>query len=169
VGCFPLAKPFRKSPAELAKAIAEAISTDDLIQAAVPAGPYINFKLSNRVFFGDTITEIVSAGVDYGESRAGEGQRVMVEYLSPNTNKPLHRAHLRNAPRHFGIAAARPRALVGQIHSNNNRCTSAKCCLGRWKRRDTGVGRREGDHFVGKWYVRCRRSEDRPRGTSRRC
>ena len=65
VGCFPLAKPLRKSPAEIAKTLAAGIAADDVIQAVAAAGPYINFMVHPKILFGDTLTEIVSAGASY--------------------------------------------------------------------------------------------------------
>jgi len=46
VGCFPLAKQFRKSPAEIAQHIAEHIRPDDIIAEAKAAGPYVNLKIA---------------------------------------------------------------------------------------------------------------------------
>ena len=44
VGCFPLSKRLRKSPAEIAKTLAVAIPSDEVIESAAAAGPYINFR-----------------------------------------------------------------------------------------------------------------------------
>ncbi len=160
VGCFPLSKRLRKSPAELSKMIAEAISADDLIQQAVPAGPYINFSLSNRAFFGSVITKILLAGDHYGNSGVGEGRRAMVEYLSPNTNKPLHLGHLRNAA--LGISVSRllqasGHQVVKSILINDRGVHICKSMLA-WQRFANGAipesEAMKGDHFVGKWYVR---------------
>ena len=45
VGCFPLAKQFRKSPAEIAKIISEKITPDDVIHKVNASGPYLNIRL----------------------------------------------------------------------------------------------------------------------------
>ena len=92
---FSLAKQFRKSPAEIAGKIAENIAVDDVLEAANASGPYLNINVSPAVLFGDICSEIVSADENYGKSLTGVNKRVMVEYLSPNTNKPLHLGHLR--------------------------------------------------------------------------
>ena len=105
VGCFPPSKKLRKSPAEIANTLAAAISADEVIESATAAGPYINFMLANRVFCGNAIDTILAAGDRYGDVPLGRNQRVMVEYLSPNTNKPLHLGHLRNAA--LGISVSR--------------------------------------------------------------
>jgi arginyl-tRNA synthetase len=160
VGCFPLAKPLRKSPAEIAKTVAAAIPPDDLIAAATAAGPYINFRLHPQVLFGDVLAGISAAGERYGSAAARSGKRVMVEYLSPNTNKPLHLGHLRNAS--LGIAVARLLAagghqVVKSILINDRGVHICKSMLA-WERFAGGATPEsegaKGDHFVGKWYVR---------------
>jgi arginyl-tRNA synthetase len=160
VGCFPLAKPLRKSPAEIAKTIAAAVTPDDIIATAAAAGPYINFTLHPAVLFGEVLGAIAADGGSYGQAAAPSGRRVMVEYLSPNTNKPLHLGHLRNAS--LGIAVARLLAagghrVVKSILVNDRGVHICKSMLA-WQRwaggatpESAGV---KGDHFVGTWYVR---------------
>ena len=160
VGCFPLSKKLRKSPAEIAKTLASAISGDKLIESATAAGPYINFKLANRVFFSGSIDAILAAGDRYGDVPMGRNKRVMVEYLSPNTNKPLHLGHLRNAA--LGISVSRmlqatDHWLVKSILINDRGVHICKSMLA-WERFGNGATPEsegvKGDHFVGKWYVR---------------
>ena len=160
IGCFPLSKKLRKSPAEIAKTLAAAISADDVIKSATAAGPYINFKLANRVFFGSAIDAIMAAGDRYGDVALARDTCVMVEYLSPNTNKPLHLGHLRNAA--LGIAVSRMLAATGlrvvkSILINDRGVHICKSMLA-WERFGNGAipesEGMKGDHFVGKWYVR---------------
>jgi arginyl-tRNA synthetase len=148
VGCFPLSKKLRKSPA------------DDVIESATAAGPYINFKLANRVFFGSAIDMTLAAGDRYGDGPMGRNKRVMVEYLSPNTNKPLHLGHLRNAA--LGISVSRillatGHRLVKSILINDRGVHICKSMLA-WERFGNGATPEsegmKGDHFVGRWYVR---------------
>jgi len=105
VACFPLAKQFRKSPADIARTLAENMAPDDVLLKAIATGPYINLSVSSAVLFGDICTNIISNKNSYGESSDGRNKRVMVEYLSPNTNKPLHLGHLRNGA--LGMSVAR--------------------------------------------------------------
>jgi len=160
VGCFPLSKQLRKSPAEIAKTLAAAISADEVIESAAAAGPYINFRLANRIFFGGVIDAILAAGGRYGDGSVGSNRRVMVEYLSPNTNKPLHLGHLRNAA--LGISVARMLEATGHrvvksILINDRGVHICKSMLA-WERFGNGATPAsegvKGDHFVGKWYVR---------------
>ena len=160
VGCFPLSKRLRKSPAEIARTLADAISADGVIESAAAAGPYINFRLANRVFFGGAIDAILAAGDRYGNGSVGRGRRVMVEYLSPNTNKPLHLGHLRNAALGISVSrmlAAADHRLVKSILINDRGVHICKSMLA-WERFGQGATPQsegvKGDHFVGKWYVR---------------
>jgi arginyl-tRNA synthetase len=84
----------------------------------------------------------------------------MVEYLSPNTNKPLHLGHLRNAA--LGISVSRMleasgHRLVKSILINDRGVHICKSMLA-WERFGNGATPQsegvKGDHFVGKWYVR---------------
>jgi arginyl-tRNA synthetase len=160
VGCFPLSKQLRKSPAEIAKTLAAAIPADDVIESAAAAGPYINFRLAHRVFFSGAIDDILAAGGRYGDAPVGRHRRVMVEYLSPNTNKPLHLGHLRNAA--LGISVSRMLAATGHrvvksILINDRGVHICKSMLA-WERFGNGATPAsegvKGDHFVGRWYVR---------------
>jgi arginyl-tRNA synthetase len=160
VGCFPLSKKLRKSPAEISKTLAAAMSADELIESATAAGPYINFKLANGVFFSGAIGAILAAGDRYGDAAKGRNQRAMVEYLSPNTNKPLHLGHLRNAA--LGISVSRlleatGHRVVKSILINDRGVHICKSMLA-WERFGNGATPEsegaKGDHFVGKWYVR---------------
>lgn len=170
VGCFPLAKQFRKSPAEIAKILAENMATDDVLQKAIATGPYLNLTVSPAVLFGDMCSEIISADNNYGESSAGRDQRVMVEYLSPNTNKPLHLGHLRNGA--LGMSVARLYQSTGHrvVKANliNDRGVHICKSMLAWQRWGDGStpqsAGKKGDHFVGDWYVRFAREADRDAG-----
>ena len=104
VACFPLARQFRSSPADIAKKLAENIPPDDVLQKVTATGPYLNLTLFPGILFGDICSEISAADSGYGESAIGRNKRVMVEYLSPNTNKPLHLGHLRNGALGMSVA-----------------------------------------------------------------
>ena len=160
VGCFPLAKQFRKSPAEIAKIISEKITPDDVIHKVNASGPYLNIRLFPGVLFGEFCSEIISKNTKYGESSVGKSMRGMVEYLSPNTNKPLHLGHLRNGA--LGLSISRILEATGHrvVKANlvNDRGVHICKSMLAWKR--WGIGSTpeseglKGDHFVGSWYVR---------------
>ncbi|MDR2900081.1 MAG: arginine--tRNA ligase, partial [Treponema sp.] len=96
---FGFAKQFRKGPPQIASAIAEKLSSNlelEKIGKAIAAGPYVNVFL-NR---GEAATQILADVFDdkkqYGRPGTLDNNKIMVEFSSPNTNKPLHLGHLRN-------------------------------------------------------------------------
>jgi len=167
VACFPLARQFRSSPADIAKKLAENILPDDVLQKATATGPYLNLTLFPGILFGDICSEIFAADSSYGQSLTGRNKRVMVEYLSPNTNKPLHLGHLRNGA--LGMSVAKLYETTGHwvVKANliNDRGVHICKSMLAWQRWGDGstpesVGKK-GDHFVGEWYVRFAREADR--------
>jgi arginyl-tRNA synthetase len=167
VGCFPLAKQFRKSPAEIAANIVEHLQPDEVIAQVSAAGPYINLTIAGNMLFGDVCNHIISRDSAYGSSDMGQGRRAMVEYLAPNTNKPLHLGHLRNGA--LGMAVANMYKATGHwvVKANlvNDRGVHICKSMLAWQRwgKDTtpqseGI---KGDHFVGKYYVRYAREAEK--------
>jgi arginyl-tRNA synthetase len=160
VGCFPLAKQFRKSPAEIAANIVERIQLDDVILEVNAAGPYINLKIAGNILFGDVCNLIISRDTNFGSSEMGQNRRAMVEYLAPNTNKPLHLGHLRNGA--LGMAVANMYQATGHwvVKANlvNDRGVHICKSMLAWQRWGNGTTPEsegiKGDHFVGKYYVR---------------
>ena len=160
VGCFPLAKQFRRSPAEIAGNIVSRIQPDDLIAEVSATGPYINLKIDGDALFGDVCALIIGRDAAYGNSDMGRNRRAMVEYLAPNTNKPLHLGHLRNGA--LGMAVANMYEATGHwvVKANlvNDRGVHICKSMLAWQRWGDGTTPEsagiKGDHFVGKFYVR---------------
>ena len=167
VECFPLAKQFRQNPAKIAQALAAEIQPSELIQQVTAVGPYLNFKINNRVLFGEVCAEIAQQGECFGHTDVGQGQRVMVEYLSPNTNKPLHLGHIRNGVLGMGVSNLLEATGHTVIKANlvNDRGVHICKSMLAWLRWANGVTPEstdtKGDHFVGNWYVRYAQEEER--------
>ena len=160
VGCFPLAKQFRKSPAEIAGNIVDHLQPDDVIAEVSAAGPYINLKIAGNVLFGGVCNQIISRDIAYGSTDMGQERRAMVEYLAPNTNKPLHLGHLRNGA--LGMAVANMYQATGHwvvkanlVNDRGVHICKSMLAWQRWGNDSTpdseGI---KGDHFVGQYYVR---------------
>ena len=91
------AKPLGLNPRSLAADLAADLATHKLIATAEPAGPgFINIALHDAVWQAQ-LPVMLQAGLDYGTSRLGAGQRVNVEYVSANPTGPLHVGHCRGA------------------------------------------------------------------------
>jgi arginyl-tRNA synthetase len=96
--CFEAAKVFKRSPAELAKLLAEQIAIEDadVAQSVKIAGPYLNFFIKPTVIDG-LIESIIQTHSFFQEDKIEHTEKTMIEYSQPNTHKELHVGHLRNA------------------------------------------------------------------------
>jgi len=157
--CFLLAKKLKISPVDAAKNLAAKIKPRGLVKTAVAAGPYLNFFVSAKDFSQLVLTEVAKEKNTYGQTKIGQGQKVMVEYFSPNTNKPLTIGHARNIC--LGDSLARLLKFAGYqvIRStlyNDRGIAIAKTILGyqKWGNGQTpDQAELKPDHFVGNFYV----------------
>jgi arginyl-tRNA synthetase len=88
----------RKAPREIAGILLGRLRYEgDFLEKVDVAGPgFINFTLS-RGEWHKALGRVVSAGSEYGRSLLGQGQRVLVEFVSANPTGPLHLGHGRGA------------------------------------------------------------------------
>ncbi len=101
---FPFAKIFKSAPAVIAAKIAGMLQADDAARSVgdfAAVGPYVNVRLNKVTAASGILQKILEQKTVYGSlTDTGKaplaGARVMVEFSSPNTNKPLHLGHLRN-------------------------------------------------------------------------
>ncbi len=92
-----LAKPAGKNPRQLGEAIAEKIKALNGVTDVNVAGPgFVNFRLDASAWLA-TIGNVLSTGVDYGNSRMGQNKKVNIEYVSANPTGPLTVGHARGA------------------------------------------------------------------------
>lgn len=92
-----LARPWRKSPLDIAKAIAEHIS-DDIYASVEAARPgFVNFRLA-PAWVARQAGEIVRAGGGFGRSERLAGKTLQVEFISANPTGPLTLANARGGP-----------------------------------------------------------------------
>jgi arginyl-tRNA synthetase len=92
-----LAKPAKMNPRALAEMLKQALEVNPLLQSVEIAGPgFINFRLNTNVWT-EELLQLIKAGVNYGDSAIGSGQKVNVEYVSANPTGPMHIGHARGA------------------------------------------------------------------------
>ena len=92
-----LAKAARRNPRELAAAIVASLPASTLIERAEVAGAgFINFHLAADAYARE-LASVHARGAAYGESRLGDGERVLLEFVSANPTGPLHVGHGRQA------------------------------------------------------------------------
>jgi len=171
VPLFVFAKTFGTNPAalstEIAKVINEKLSEKaKSIGEIVAVGPYVNVKLDKSIAVSSILSKIESEGEKYGtldsDGKAHlDGRKVMIEFSSPNTNKPLHLGHLRNDALGESVSRILKKAgaEVFKVDLINNRgihiCKSMLAYkLFHEAKGDTpeSLGMK-GDHFVGQCYV----------------
>lgn len=158
--CFLLAKLLKRNPAEVAARLAAIIKPSGDIQEVCSAGPYLNFFLSPGRMAKAVVERIFLEGANYGCNRAGDGQRIMIEYSGPNSNKAMHLGHLRN--NQLGIALCNIMTANGYhvipVNIINDRgiaiCRSM-VAYRRWADGQTPASAgKKGDHLVGELYAR---------------
>ncbi|MBN2873635.1 MAG: arginine--tRNA ligase [Spirochaetales bacterium] len=157
---FPLAKPLRMGPPQIAAAIVERLAGSTLPPGTCKAvGPYVNVFL-DRAAVAKAVVSAPVAGASYGSSDSLAGTRIMIEFSSPNTNKPLHLGHLRNDA--LGESVSRilkaNGAEVLKINLINDRgvhiCKSMLSYMTYGKGTTPDSEKVKSDHFVGDYYVR---------------
>ncbi|MFK3939426.1 arginine--tRNA ligase [Alkalihalobacillus sp. NPDC078783] len=93
-----LARVAKKAPKQIAEQITERLNKEKASVSEIHiAGPgFINFYMDNS-FLRDVIKDVLSKPDTYGESDAGKGEKILVEYVSANPTGTLHLGHARGA------------------------------------------------------------------------
>lgn len=91
--CFSLSPQLKKSPKSIAEELSEKTEKTKQIVSTASINGYLNFTVDKKNIFLKLIEEINSKKITKFDKK---NKRVMIEYSSPNTNKPLHIGHLRN-------------------------------------------------------------------------
>ncbi|HVO31917.1 MAG TPA: arginine--tRNA ligase [bacterium] len=94
---MPLARPLGRKPLDIAKDIADALRVSgEFAKVEVAAPGYVNMTMADS-FWTDRLREVLAARASFGASDAGNGTKVLLEYVSANPTGPLHVGHARNA------------------------------------------------------------------------
>ena len=93
--CFRLAKSMRRAPNQIAQELAEQLRGDSRFSDVRNVNAYVNFFLNRERLTSDVVREVLKEGKKYGGSDLGKGQKVIVEFSSPNIAKPFHIGHIR--------------------------------------------------------------------------
>tara|TARA_B100000315_G_scaffold212017_1_gene209143 strand:- start:457 stop:2136 length:1680 start_codon:yes stop_codon:yes gene_type:complete len=106
-----LARATRINPLQLAEGLAGYIDTGDQVERVEAAAPgFVNFYLRDR-WVQQQVETVRQAGSEYGNVDAGQGRRMMVEFVSVNPTGPVHVGHTRGAV--LGSALANILAAAG--------------------------------------------------------
>lgn len=157
---FPYVKAARKAPEATAAEIGEALknSLPDVVAGYNVVKGFLNIELSKNIFFAQFKAAYPQEKFGY-VAPDENAPAVMVEYSSPNTNKPLHLGHIRNNLLGYSVSrlleASGKRVFKTQI-VNDRGIHICKSMLA-WKLFGGGetpeTSGIKGDHLVGKYYV----------------
>ena len=154
---FPFLKISKKSPDQTANEIGQYIKSEvPQIKSFGVIKGFLNIKIDDEYWCNFIrATEII----DYGFSKENKSKKIIVEYSSPNTNKPLHLGHIRNNLLGWSVAEILKANAFDVVKTNliNNRgihiCKSMLAWQ-KWGRGETPESAGlKGDQLVGKYYV----------------
>ncbi len=153
---FPLLKKTKLNPEELSTAITQILYDKDIIKNHEIIKGFLNVSLSDKFlinYFLDNKQQILNF------PKIGKNKTIIIEFCSPNTNKPLHLGHLRNIFLGTAISNILEELGYNVIRANliNNRgihiCKSM-LAYQKWFSNETPENTHtKGDHLVGKYYV----------------
>lgn len=151
---FPLVKLAKKSPDVLGNELGEELKKQGAIENFNVVKGFLNLSINNEAFVQNF--KEIKAQFDVKENK---NQTVMVEYSSPNTNKPLHLGHIRNNLLGFSVAQILKEAGYDVVKTQiiNDRGIHICKSMLAWEKfgngetpETTGL---KGDKLVGNYYV----------------
>ncbi|MCM1036299.1 MAG: arginine--tRNA ligase [Bacteroides sp.] len=156
---FPWVKAARRAPEQVAAAIGEwLVANEPAVKGFNAVKGFLNIVVEPRAWNG--VLAAIAADPSYGFTEAGaDAPLVMVEYSSPNTNKPLHLGHVRNNLLGYSLAqilAACGNRVVKTNIVNDRGIHICKSMLAwqKWAGGATPESRGvKGDHLIGDCYV----------------
>ena len=156
---FPFLKASHKAPDVTAQEIGEhMLAHCDAVEKFNVIKGFLNITIKSSFWTG--VLQHVAQTPDYGFTAAtDDSQLVMIEYSSPNTNKPLHLGHVRNNLLGFSLSKIMEANGYKVVKTNivNDRgihiCKSMLAWL-KWGNGDTPESTgKKGDHLIGDFYV----------------
>ncbi|MDH6251001.1 arginyl-tRNA synthetase [Chryseobacterium sp. H1D6B] len=152
---FPLVKQLKKNPESIGVELGESLTAQtELLESFNVVKGFLNVKVKNQFF----IDQFKSANESFSKIEK-KNAAVMVEYSSPNTNKPLHLGHVRNNLLGFSVAQILKEAGYDVIKSQiiNDRGIHICKSMLAWEKFGNGetpeTTNIKGDKFVGNYYV----------------
>ncbi len=155
---FPLLKLSRKNPEQTACELGEALMKElpEISTFKVIKG-FLNLVLADDYWLGFLGSNFSKE--DFGFSLVTRDEKVVLEYSSPNTNKPLHLGHIRNNLLGYSLsqilkATGYPVVKVNLVNDRGIHICKSMLAYARWGEGETpessGI---KGDKLIGKYYV----------------
>ena len=156
---FPFVKLARKAPAQIATEIGEwlTVNGEGLIAKFNAVQGFLNLVIADAFWIRQL--RAIDTDANYGQ-QPDRHQLMMVEYSSPNTNKPLHLGHVRNNLLGYSIARIQEANGWKVVKTNivNDRgihiCKSMLAWLKYGNGETPESSGKKGDHLIGDYYVR---------------
>ena len=158
--CFFLSNRFEIAPQLVAVKIRTNIRVGkkEGFSSVETKGPYINFFLDRPLIIVGLLKDVYENKKEFGKNRLGENKKTLIEFPSPNTNKPLHLGHLRNMA--IGESVSRILEFSGEkvIRTNLNNDRGVHICKSMLAYKKWGKNRKppktiKSDHLVGEFYT----------------
>ena len=156
---FPFVKAARKSPEQTAQEIGEYLLEHcEAVEKFNVVKGFLNLSMGDRAWI--QLLNAIDCDTHYGEKQATDASTlVMIEYSSPNTNKPLHLGHVRNNLLGWSLAQimqANGNRVVKTNIVNDRGIHICKSMLA-WLKYGNGetpeTSGKKGDHLIGDYYV----------------
>ena len=156
---FPFVKLARKAPAQIATEIGEwlTVNGEGLVAKFNAVQGFLNLVIADAFWIRQL--RAINTDANYGQ-QPDRHQLMMVEYSSPNTNKPLHLGHVRNNLLGYSIARIQEANGWKVVKTNivNDRgihiCKSMLAWLKYGNGETPESSGKKGDHLIGDYYVR---------------
>ncbi len=156
---FPWVKAARKAPEAVGTEIGQwLLDNEPAVNMFNVVKGFLNITIEPR--FWDTVLDAIDKTPDYGITKADENSPlVMVEYSSPNTNKPLHLGHIRNNLLGFSLSEILKACGNRVVKTNivNDRGIHICKSMLAWKKWGDGATPestgKKGDHLIGDFCV----------------
>ncbi len=156
---FPFVKLARKAPAQIATEIGEwlTVNGEGLVAKFNAVQGFLNLVIADAFWIRQL--QAIDMDANYGQ-QPDRHQLMMVEYSSPNTNKPLHLGHVRNNLLGYSIARIQEANGWKVVKTNivNDRgihiCKSMLAWLKYGNGETPESSGKKGDHLIGDYYVR---------------
>ena len=156
---FPFVKAAKKAPVQVAQEVGEAL-VGELVEQYNAVQGFLNLSIAQSYWLEQL--QGIAAADNYGQLSRGEEEKplMMVEYSSPNTNKPLHLGHVRNNLLGYSIAKIQEANGWNVVKTNivNDRGIHICKSMLAWQKFGNGetpeTSGKKGDHLIGDYYVR---------------
>ena len=165
---FPFVKAARKAPAMVAQELGEkllefrssGVQEFNVVEKYNAVQGFLNLSIAQSYWVEQL--QAIAENTEYGQLSRGDGEKplMMVEYSSPNTNKPLHLGHVRNNLLGYSIAKIQEANGWNVVKTNivNDRGIHICKSMLAWQKFGNGEtpenSGKKGDHLIGDYYVR---------------